>query len=101
MILRKAVKDPADRARFGQHAPDLGADAIEIEVRARVQTHDDGAAVELGCGQCLVLHKNAIERQVQSGTSAIAWFVRPLSLTNNANCGSTRKAGQHSSTKRE
>src|SRR5262245_53089427 len=88
MILRKAVEDPADRAGLREHAPDFGADAIEIEVGARAQTHDDGATVELGSGQRLVLHENAIGRQVQSRNSEIAWVIRSPSSTNNANCGS-------------
>src|SRR5262245_7978079 len=87
MILRKAVEDPADRAGLCEHAPDFSSNAIEIEVSAGAQTHDNDATVELGSGQCLVLHKNAIGRQVQSRNSAIVWAIRSSS-TDNANCGS-------------
>src|SRR5262245_44775530 len=94
MFLRKSVEDPADRARLGQHAPDFCTHAIEIEVRARTKAHDDGAVVELGGRQCLVLHENAIERQVQNRNSEIAWVIQSLSSTNNANCGSMAQRRQ-------
>src|SRR5216683_3369427 len=66
MLLRKTVKNSADRARFGEHAPDFGRHRIEVEIGTRARAQNNDAPVDASCGQLSILNQNTVDCNAQS-----------------------------------
>src|SRR4029077_11180936 len=60
MLLRKTVKNSANRTRFSEHAPDFSRHRIEVEISARARAQNNDTPVDARCGQLSILNENTV-----------------------------------------
>src|SRR5262245_24320745 len=65
MMLGKFLQDFLDPARCRDHAPDFTRDLVKIEIRSRLQTQNDNAAIELGSCQARLLNEDTVDGEIQ------------------------------------